>query len=759
MVKSIMVIAALAASFAFGQSETPINRLKTTGPMNAGGNVISNLAPGAASSDAATAGQVNTSNAALQVSITAEGVLRVAGDAANAADILLRPTYPGTTNIIDFIVASSGGVWRIDWQAYATAVSNATTASLTNEAALRASGDRDGSNNVTAAIAAIPTTTNVAYATVAGTAVTVTGVQSNTLATALQPGATNGIPHSSLSGIEGAGTLHVSVSETNLIDGALQRSGGTMTGILDMDAYRIDGRRFGYGAGENASGSGWSAYGFNAGFGAEGNAWNAYGLEAGFLASGNSWGAYGLSAGVYAIHTNSHSFGLYAGYNARGNSRMYLDVMSINPDYPAGGATNDTIFMDTDGKLYLGGGAGRSENPSAGGVLRGTWDGAGVANIPISGVTGLQGALDGKVATNGFTDAIHGIRGGLNLHTLADANGAGFYSADHYKAVQSMKGRTNVWDSAVTNGQTNVVLGLASGTTVTRPMEADQPASKAYVDGLIPASVLYYVGTNTYVTGDGQTNFLFQTTIPPAGTRTYTAVSTGQYLGSCIITNLDGFSTPTLISSWQNINTVSGKSASIHAEDYYSIDNGTNWLGDWESESRAMTATAARYDYSISGSPYKGKCIKKRVFKVTAASGGPNFILSFGTGKVSTIQFDVPAATPYVLTAEGIAAAGGQLAETVVTGAVRTVTSGNRYFFTTSTNVTLSASLTGGQVVNLAKINNTATNSISAIGQVGWEWTGGVMTNTITAGKSMTFGFLVDPSNGKTNAYVTGVSN
>jgi hypothetical protein len=109
--------------------------------------------------------------------------------------------------------------------------------------------------------------------------------------------------------------------------------------------------------------------------------------------------------------------------------------------------------------------------------------------------------------------------------------------------------------------------------------------------------------------------------------------------------------------------------------------------------------------------------------------------------------------------AAGIAAAGGQLAETVVTGAVRTVTSGNRYFFTTSTNVTLSASLTGGQVVNLAKINNTATNSISAIGQVGWEWTGGVMTNTITAGKSMTFGFLVDPSNGKTNAYVTGVSN
>ena len=262
-------------------------------------------------------------------------------------------------------------------------------------------------------------------------------------------------------------------------------------------------------------------------------------------------------------------------------------------------------------------------------------------------------------ALTNFTDAIHGTRGGLNLHALADGSGAGFLSADHYKAVQSMKGRTNVWDSAVTNGQTNVTLGLASGTTVTRPTEANQPASKAYVDGLIPASVIYYVGTNTYVTGDGQTNFLFQTTIPPAGTRTYASVTTGQYLGSCIITNLDGFSTPTRISSWQNINPSAGKSMSVKAETYYSTDNGTNWSGDLESESRAMTGTAAQYDYSVSGSPYTGKCIKKRIFKVTATSGGPNFILSFGTGTVSTIQFDVPAAPPYVLTPAGIAAAGG----------------------------------------------------------------------------------------------------
>jgi len=101
---------------------------------------------------------------------------------------------------------------------------------------------------------------------------------------------------------------------------------------------------------------------------------------------------------------------------------------------------------------------------------------------------------------------------------------------------------------------------------------------------------------------------------------------------------------------------------------------------------------------------------------------------------------------------------GKQSTEGIVTGAVVTATSGNRYYWASGTNVTLSVELTAGEVVNLAKINNTATNSITAIGQIGWEWTGGDMTNTITAGKSMTFGFLVDAVTGKTNAYATAVS-
>jgi hypothetical protein len=115
--------------------------------------------------------------------------------------------------------------------------------------------------------------------------------------------------------------------------------------------------------------------------------------------------------------------------------------------------------------------------------------------------------------------------------------------------------------------------------------------------------------------------------------------------------------------------------------------------------------------------------------------------------------------TPQI-TASSIAAAGGQLAETVVTGAVCTVTSGNRYFFTTATNVVLSASLTGGQVVNYAALRNTATNSITATAEsAGWKWTGGSMTNTIPANTMMTFGWSCNPFTGATNFYATAASS
>ena len=224
--------------------------------------------------------------------------------------------------------------------------------------------------------------------------------------------------------------------------------------------------------------------------------------------------------------------------------------------------------------------------------------------------------------------------------------------------------QSNTIATALQNGQTNVTLGLASGSTAETPTEATHITNKHYVDTRSPASVLYYVGTNTFVTADGQTNFVYRQPPPPAGgSRTYTAPTLGQYLGSSIVTNLTGFSTPMLVSSFQGISsTIGGRSMSIVCELYYSIDGGATWLGDWTSESRAMTTGTNQYDYSINVVPYSGSCILKRVFKVSAVNSNPNFILYYGTNSASSIAFDQPGLPAYELTSAKITAAGGALA-------------------------------------------------------------------------------------------------
>lgn len=124
------------------------------------------------------------------------------------------------------------------------------------------------------------------------------------------------------------------------------------------------------GSGKRVAGS---FFGESAGATSSGTLGMGVGHYAAYFARGNGWNAFGSYVGQYASWTNSAAFGRYAGRNARGNNRMYLDVYGSDPSYLAGGATNDTIFLDSDGTLYLGGGAARAENPSAGGVLRGTW--------------------------------------------------------------------------------------------------------------------------------------------------------------------------------------------------------------------------------------------------------------------------------------------------------------------------------------------------------------------------------------------------
>jgi hypothetical protein len=115
--------------------------------------------------------------------------------------------------------------------------------------------------------------------------------------------------------------------------------------------------------------------------------------------------------------------------------------------------------------------------------------------VKING-TNLTTLLDGKVATNdtrvvnaltNFNDAIHGTRGGLNLHALADANGAGFYSADHYKAVESMKGRTNAFEMAVAH--TNRSDNPHAVTPAQIGAVSNTPAGIAAAGGIVTNSI------------------------------------------------------------------------------------------------------------------------------------------------------------------------------------------------------------------------------------------------------------------------------
>jgi hypothetical protein len=235
------------------------------------------------------------------------------------------------------------------------------------------------------------------------------------------------------------------------------------------------------------------------------------------------------------------------------------------------------------------------------------------------------------------------------------------YADNFYGSGTGITGITAAQVGALSNNQQGVVLGLASGTTAARPLETNHVATKKYVDDLLSASAIFYVSSNTIITGDGKTNFVYVTPPPPvSGSRTYTAPTNGQYVGDSIVTNLNGFSTPITVSSYQGISSTSGKSMSNCAEFYYSIDGGTNWLGDWESESRTLTTGSNQYDYTIIVVPYSGPCMVKRSLKVTATSGSPDFTIYYGSNNPSSIAFSTPGVeSTYTLTAAKIAAAGG----------------------------------------------------------------------------------------------------
>ena len=179
--------------------------------------------------------------------------------------------------------------------------------------------------------------------------------------------------------LNSAGTNSALLNANNVFKGTINTFGGD----IDVGTNAVRGSRFGNFAGDASSGSGWSAVGEGAGFG--------------------------------ATHTNSHSFGRWAGNAARGDNRMYLDVYPTNPLYAAGESTNDTIFLDSDSRLYLGGGPARAGVSNGGVVLRGpvfvpadATNGAEVVNYRT-----LAGHVSGTAVTNIINGGTSGMTGNV----------------------------------------------------------------------------------------------------------------------------------------------------------------------------------------------------------------------------------------------------------------------------------------------------------------------------------------------------------
>lgn len=321
-------------------------------------------------------------------------------------------------------------------------------------------------------------------------------------------------------------------------------------------------------------------------------------------------------------------------------------------------------------------------------------------------------------------------------------------------------------------GETNV-QAMASARAVTNIAAlAVAPVNAVATNALALASTALQPGaTNGLLRAEADT----LATVTARGATTTEAVTIGSRgvgaVGeSSFAQGVENIASGTWSSAFGTLATASGlgaiaRGASTTATGDYSIadGNGSISIGDASHAAGALSRTLHYGAYAWQGMvdgiepefPYDSH--GPGTFNINPVGGLAGFWIGETTldallGERATWQ----AATN--IAAAAVAGSGHAIAEKVVSGAVGTASAGNRYFWTSATNVVLSVNLTSGQVVNLAKLNNTATNSIAAIGQVGWEWTGGDVTNTIAAGKSMTFGFLIDAATGKTNAYATGVS-
>lgn len=244
-----------------------------------------------------------------------------------------------------------------------------------------------------------------------------------------------------------------------------------------------------------------------------------------------------------------------------------------------------------------------------------------------------------------------------DLYIGASPNSANMYfwndGDSAYRHVYTAAGQIISFDANLSvTGQVNFNGGTVSAPLLTSSSTSNGPstlelASAGWVRSLFNNGVLAYTTTNIDATatniGSGQPMYTFASAIPASGSRTYTAPTSGSYIGSVMTTNTFSFiQGPIDVSAYMAAAGGSGgPSVSVHPEIYYSYDK-TNWYGDWDSQNQTVTIGATNlYQFVVSfpavtATNSSGFYLQRR-FKIGTATGAtkPNVIFLIGTNTAS----------------------------------------------------------------------------------------------------------------------------
>ena len=131
---------------------------------------------------------------------------------------------------------------------------------------------------------------------------------------------------------------------------------------------------------------------------------------------------------------------------------------------------------------------------------------------------------------------------------------------------------------------------------------------------------------------------------------------------------------------------------------------------------------------------------------------------ALGTGTVRTVGGIITTGQVQAATISGLY----QPTWTITTNTLGPINPASSQYYAcqTSSNMTVTVSMTGGSIVPLVAVRNVGTQSVNVIfSDSKIKWTGGAMTNAIATNTMTTFGFWCSSLSGNTNGYATQPSS